>query len=54
MRAAVASSLTAAGSTVAHLTQSLNHQGTDNPVSAGKGSSLIVVEWDGVTTVGSQ
>lgn len=51
---AVASPLTAAGGTVAHLTRRLNHQGTANPVSAGKESSLFIVRRDGVTTVHGQ
>jgi hypothetical protein len=46
--------LTAAVSTVARLTQSQNHQDTDSPVSGQKERSLFVIEWDGVTPVGSQ
>lgn len=51
---AVSSYLPAAVSTVVHLTQSQNHQGTDNPVSAERESYLFVIKWDGVTSAGSQ
>ena len=50
----MASSLTAAVSTVVRLTPSPTYQGTDSPVSDEKGSSLFVIRWDGATTVGSQ